>query len=98
VHHLTDAPARLYGLVDRGRVAEGAWADLFLFAPYTLGPGPLETRYDLPAGAGRIYGEALGIDRVFVAGVEVVSGKEFTDARPGRVLRTSPDTVTVSAH
>src|SRR5690606_11040418 len=30
VHLLTRVPAQLYGLVDRGVVAEGAWADLLV--------------------------------------------------------------------
>ncbi len=93
---LTDRPARLYGLRDRGRVAEGWWADLVLLDPATIGPGPLTTRYDLPAGAGRIYGEAQGIHHVIVNGEVAVSGGEFTPARPGRLLRSGRDTVTVT--
>jgi N-acyl-D-aspartate/D-glutamate deacylase len=93
---LTDRPARLYGLRDRGRVAEGWWADLVLLDPSTVGPGALYTRYDLPAGAGRIYGEAEGIEHVIVNGEVVVSGGEFTPARPGRLLRSGRDTDTVT--
>jgi N-acyl-D-aspartate/D-glutamate deacylase len=96
VQLLTDAPARLYGLRDRGRIRPGAWADLVVFDPATVGPGPISTRYDLPGGAGRIYGGAEGIEQVFVAGVEAVSHGEFTDARPGRVLRSGRDTKTVT--
>jgi N-acyl-D-aspartate/D-glutamate deacylase len=98
VHLLTDLPARLYGLTRRGRVSEGWWADLVVFDPTTVGPGPVTTRYDLPAGAGRIYGAAEGVRHVFVSGVEVVSGYDFTDARPGRVLRSGRDTETVTVH
>jgi N-acyl-D-aspartate/D-glutamate deacylase len=97
VHYLTGAPAALYGLVDRGRIAEGTWADLVVFDPERIGPGPVETRYDLPGGAGRIYGEGEGISHLFVAGAEVVAGNRFTDARPGRVLRSGRDTTTVTA-
>jgi N-acyl-D-aspartate/D-glutamate deacylase len=96
VQLLTDAPARLYGLRDRGRVAVGAHADLVVLDPATVGPGPIHTRYDLPGGAGRIYGGAEGVANVFVAGAEVVAHGEFTDARPGRVLRSGRDTETVS--
>ena len=41
VHYLTDVPARLYGLRDRGRVLPGWWADLVVFDPSTIGPGPV---------------------------------------------------------
>jgi N-acyl-D-aspartate/D-glutamate deacylase len=95
VHLLTDRPARLYGIRDRGRVAEGWWADLVLLNPDNVGPGPLSTRYDLPGGAGRIYGEGQGIAHVIINGEVAVSGGEFTDARPGRLLRSGRDTDTV---
>jgi N-acyl-D-aspartate/D-glutamate deacylase len=97
VHYLTDVPARLYGLRDRGRVLPGWWADLVVFDPSTIGPGPVSTRYDLPAGAGRIYGEAEGIEHVFVAGREAVAGGEFTEARAGSIIRSGADTDTVTA-
>lgn len=92
---LTSRPAALYGLVDRGVVAEGAWADLVVLDPDRVGALPVSTRFDLPAGAGRIFGGASGIEHVIVAGVEVVRGAESTDARPGQVLRSGVDTATV---
>ena len=97
VHYLTEVPARLYGLRDRGRVAPGYWADLVVFDPSTIGPGPVATRYDLPAGAGRIYGEAEGIHHVFVGGEESVRHGEFTDVRAGAIIRSGTDTDTVTA-
>lgn len=97
VRLLTSAPADLYGLRERGRVAPGAWADLVLFDPDRIGPGPVHTRADLPAGASRLYAEAEGIERVLVAGEEVVAEGCFGEPRPGRVLRSGRDTVTVSA-
>jgi N-acyl-D-aspartate/D-glutamate deacylase len=97
VHQLTDVPARLYGLRDRGQVAEGWWADLVLLDPETVGPGPIHTRTDLPAGAPRLYAEASGVEHVLVNGTEIATGGKATGDLPGTVLRSGRDTETVSA-
>ena len=94
VQLLTDVPARLYGLRDRGRVTTGAFADLVIFDPATIAAGPVVTRTDLPTGAARVYGEAEGIDAVIVNGAVIVANGEFTDARPGTLLRSGRDTET----
>ena len=96
VRQLTDVPARLYGLAGRGRIAEGWHADVVVFDPDTVAPGPVHTRYDLPADAGRLYGEAVGVASVIVNGAEVVANGQFTDARPGHLLRTGRDTEPVT--
>jgi N-acyl-D-aspartate/D-glutamate deacylase len=96
VHLLTGAPAALYGLHDRGRVAVGCRADLQVFDPATVGPGPVAMRFDLPGGAGRVYGEAVGMHHVMVNGVPCVEHGELLDARPGRILRSGVDTRTVA--
>jgi N-acyl-D-aspartate/D-glutamate deacylase len=97
VHLITDVQARLYGLRDRGRVAAGWHADLVVLDEDRVGPGPVHTRFDLPAGAGRLYAEAEGIEHVLVNGTEIARGKELTGDTPGTILRSGRDTDTVTA-
>ena len=67
-----------------------------LFDEGTVGPGPIHTRHDLPAGAGRLYAEPTGIARVLVSGTTVAVDGKVTGERPGRVLRSGVDTDTPS--
>jgi N-acyl-D-aspartate/D-glutamate deacylase len=97
VRQLTDIPARLYGLRDRGRLAPGAFADVVVFDPTAIGHGPVRTRDDLPGGASRLYAEATGIEHVMVNGTEIVRSGAFSGTVPGRVLRSGRDTDTVHA-
>jgi N-acyl-D-aspartate/D-glutamate deacylase len=94
---LTDVPARLYGLRDRGRLTEGFWADIVVLDPERVGHGPERTRDDLPGGASRLYAEGVGIEHVFVNGQEIVRAGSFTGALPGSVLRSGAQTDTVRA-
>ena len=97
VNKLTDIPARLYGLKDRGRIEEGWWADLVIFDAAEVAPAEVEVREDLPGGAWRLYSEAVGVHHVFINGEHAVRNGEFTDARPGALLRSGRDTERVSA-
>ncbi|KAA0236468.1 MAG: Adenine deaminase [Acidimicrobiales bacterium] len=97
IHQLTDVPARLYGLRRRGRVAEGWHADLVVFDPEAVGHGPERTLDDLPGGASRLSAEAIGVEHVFVNGVEVLRHGVATGALPGRTLHSGTDTETVTA-
>jgi N-acyl-D-aspartate/D-glutamate deacylase len=96
VHLLTDVPARLFGLRDRGRVAEGAWADLVIIDPDDVGAGETRMVHDLPGGSARLFTDATGVEAVFVNGRAVLVAGEATGAQPGRVLRSGRDTETVA--
>jgi len=95
VRQLTDVPARLYGLKERGRVEVGFHADLVVFDADRVAKGPTYTREDLPAGAPRLYADAIGVDHVLVGGEPVVRGGVETGARPGTILRSGRDTQTL---
>ena len=91
VHLMTAVQADLYGLVDRGRIEQGAWADLVVLDPETVGSHEVAMRYDVPGGAGRLYAEADGIEHVFVNGRPIVSNGQLTSERPGSLLRSGRD-------
>lgn len=95
VQMMTEAPAQLFGLHDRGRIAEGLRADLFVFDPETVGSEPATLVHDLPGGSPRLIAGSLGVIRVLVNGVETVADGRSTGNLPGTLLRSGRDTVTV---
>jgi N-acyl-D-aspartate/D-glutamate deacylase len=96
VHLLTQAPAELFGLRDRGVVQEGYRADLVVFDPDTVACDEVRLVDDLPGGASRLYAAAIGVQRVLVNGVTSVVDGRPTGARAGTVLRSGRDTRTVA--
>ncbi|WP_329464652.1 N-acyl-D-amino-acid deacylase family protein [Streptomyces sp. NBC_01431] len=96
VKMLTDDPARLFGLRERGRVEAGWHADLVLFDPARIEAGPATLVHDLPGDSPRLDSKALGIVSVRVNGVETIRDDRVTGAVPGTVLRSGRDTRTVS--
>jgi N-acyl-D-aspartate/D-glutamate deacylase len=95
VQMLTQAPAELFGLVDRGTIAVGNHADLVVFDPATVGAENARLVEDLPGGSARLTAGAEGVVRVYVSGVATVVDNAATGATPGQVLRSGTDTVTV---
>ncbi len=91
IHKLTAEPAAVYGLGDRGTIEVGKAADICVFDPEAVAPGPLRRRWDFPANGERLTADApVGMAHTLVNGVPVrVDGApapEGLDARPGTLL------------
>jgi N-acyl-D-amino-acid deacylase len=89
VKRVTRDVASAYRIPGRGRLQPGAWADLLLFDPATVGRGPKRRVNDLPTGATRLDTPAVGVHGVWVNGVRTADehGVLAGCGRPGRVLR-----------
>ena len=96
VRLMTEAPARLLGLRDRGHLVEGAHADVLVFDRDRVASGPTIARHDLPGGGERLYAESIGVEHVFVNGTEIVTDGVLTGERGGTALRSGRDTDTVT--
>lgn len=94
VRKLSAVQADLFNLVDRGYLREGAYADVVVFDPDTVAPGPLRRVRDFPANAERLTADAsVGITHVLVNGTPIRRDGEMdqsgVDAHPGDILRPS---------
>ncbi|MHB1138306.1 MAG: N-acyl-D-amino-acid deacylase family protein [Microthrixaceae bacterium] len=91
VHKLTQVQAELFGLEDRGVLRPGAAADVTVFDPATVAPGPIRRVRDFPADGERLTADQpVGIRHVLVNGAPIVlDGVHDADARPGRLVRPS---------
>ena len=96
INHITQVPAELFGLRDRGVLKEGSFADIVIFNPETINAGEVILLNDLPGGGGRLYADVEGMHRVFVNGIPTVVDNEPTDHLPGTVLKSGRDTYTVA--
>ena len=92
VHLLTQIPAELQGIRDRGTLREGMCADIVVFDEDTVGSGEVETRADLPGGGSRLFSEAEGVLTVLVNGLPIVERGAYTEHRPGVLLRRGQTT------
>ncbi|MBS7637312.1 D-aminoacylase [Candidatus Bathyarchaeota archaeon] len=81
IRKMTSLPARKIGLMDRGLLRPGMWADIVIFDPATV----IDTAtYEDPLRYPR------GIRYVLVNGEVVVEEGKHTGKRPGKVLRKTP--------
>jgi len=87
IRKITSDPADGYGIVDRGRLTPGAWADMILFDPDTITTTNMERHFDLPAGGERLLRQAPGLHGTWVNGVRVFDGDDYVKVpAPGQVL------------
>lgn len=87
VRMLTSEGADLFGLEGRGRLVEGAYADLNVVDYEALELTAPEYVYDFPNGAGRWIQKAHGYDLTLVNGQIFMRNGEHQGALAGEVLR-----------
>lgn len=78
IRKMTSASADHVGILDRGTIRPGAYADLVLFDPETVADRATPDDPNEPS---------VGIDRVLVNGTIVYENGHVTEARPGLVIR-----------
>ena len=77
VRRLTGLPATNLGLLDRGFLKKGMFADVVVFDPKTIAD---RATFEQP------HQYAVGMQHVFVNGIPVLKDGEHTGATPGRAL------------
>ena len=87
VQQLTDVPARLIGLGDRGRLAPGYKADLNVIDTDNLRVAAPHPVHNLPGGGRRLEQKAEGYRATVVGGAVTYRDGAFTGALPGRLVR-----------
>jgi N-acyl-D-aspartate/D-glutamate deacylase len=97
VKMMTSDPASLFGIIDRGEIRVGAFADIVIFDPETIDAGATTLVADLPGDSARLTAQSAGIKRVLCNGEAIVVDGVATGAVPGTVLRSGRDTATVTA-
>jgi len=78
IRRISSLSARQAGIADRGLIAPGHYADLVLFDPARVADRATYENPHLPS---------VGIAKVWVNGVLVLDGGQFTGSRPGAVIR-----------
>jgi N-acyl-D-aspartate/D-glutamate deacylase len=95
VNLMTQVPAELFGLRDRGVIAEGKLADIVVIDPETVGSENAKMVADLPGGCERLTAGSFGVERVLVNGTAVIVDGQATGNTPGTLLKSGVDTYTV---
>lgn len=88
IRQLTQQPAALLGMSDRGMLLPGFAADVMIFDPETIGPGSKEFVHDFPNGVGRWSSKPEGVFATIVNGVPIVLDGDLVQdcGYPGQVV------------
>ncbi|HEY7818617.1 MAG TPA: amidohydrolase family protein, partial [Vicinamibacteria bacterium] len=78
VRRMTSLPAEQIGQRERGKIAEGSYADIVVFDPETIAD---RATYTDP------HRYAVGVHHLLVNGVPVIRNGAYSGERPGRVLK-----------
>lgn len=90
VQRITTEPAALFGITQRGRIAEGLAADFAIFDLNTIGSDKTgEMRFDLPGGGRRLVMPARGVEYTVVNGKTLFAAGKDTGVRNGKVLHSA---------
>ena len=89
VRRITSDTADLFGLVDRGRIVEGAYADVNVIDFERLSLIGPEYVHDFPGGAGRYIQRGTGYDVTIVNGKVFMEDGEHTGELAGVTLRST---------
>ena len=90
VQRITTEPAALFGITQRGRIAEGLAADFAIFDLDTVGSDKTgEMRHDLPGGGRRLVVPARGVEYTVVNGEVLFEHGKDTGVRSGKVLHSA---------
>lgn len=97
IRKLSGQQADLFGFDDRGYIREGFCADITVFDPKTVDPGPVRRVRDFPANAERLTADApVGIRHVLINGraiqVDGVQDQTVMDENPGQLVRPAART------
>lgn len=83
VAKVTSETADIWGLKDRGRLAEGLAADIVVFDAETIDRGAELPAFDMPGDGMRYTRAARGVDTVLVNGQIAYSDGAYTQSRSG---------------
>ncbi len=95
IRKLSGQQADLFSFEGRGYLKAGNWADVTVFDPATVAPGPVRRVRDFPAGSERLTADApVGMRHVLVNGQAIRRDGESVpgslEQRPGQMVRPAP--------